>query len=57
MPLVCLQTLRIVDDDPLVNLILTFAKDVNMSIKAKSHYERERLVSCILTMRALAMSD
>ena len=28
-----------------------------MNLKAKSFYERERLVSCILTMRSLAMSD
>ena len=37
--------------------MLTFAKDVQINVKARSFYERERLVSSILTMRALAISD
>ena len=57
MSLVSLQILRVVDDDPNCNLMLTFDKDVQMNVKAASYTERERLISCILTMRNLAMSD
>ena len=46
-----------VDDDPNCNLMLTFDRDVQMNVKAASYADRERLISCILTMRSLAMSD
>ena len=57
MPLVCLTMMRVLDNDPTCNLVLIFTKDVQMNIKAKSYFERERLVSCILTMRNLAKGE
>ena len=57
MPLALLQVLRFVDNNPACNLMLTFVRDVQINVKARNFYERERLVSSILTMRTLAMSD
>ena len=57
MPLVCLKFMRIVDDSPKCNLMLTFEKDVQINVKAKSHNDRERLIACLLTVRSLALSE
>ena len=57
MPLVCLKVLKVVDDDPNCNLRLAFDRNVQMNVKAATYVDRERLISCILTMRGLAMSD
>lgn len=37
--------------------MLTFEKDVQIDIKAASYSDRERLISSILMMRNLAVSD
>ena len=37
--------------------MLTFEKDVQIDIKAASYADRERLISSILMMRNLAVSD
>lgn len=57
MSLISLQILRVVDDDPNCNLMLTFDKDVQINIKAATYADRERLISCVLTMRNLALSS
>ena len=57
MALISLQILKVVDDDSNCNLMLSFDKDVQINVKAGSYADRERLISCILTMRSLAMSD
>ena len=57
VPLTHLQIIRIIDDNQVINLILMFADDVEMVLHLATSEDREKLLSCLLTLRQFAFKD
>lgn len=55
-PLASLEYMRIIDDNPEFNLILTFSDDIQMILNAASFQDRERLIACTMTLRGFALA-
>ena len=48
--------MRVIDDNPECNLILTFNNDIQMILNATNYSDRERLIACIMTLRGFALA-
>ena len=48
--------MRVIDDNPECNLILTFNSNITIAINAPTFNDRERLIACTMTLRGLALA-
>ena len=48
--------MRVIDDNPECNLVLTFNNDIEIIINAATFTDRERLIACTMTLRGFALA-
>ena len=48
--------MRVIDDNPECNLILTFNNNIEMVLNCSCFTDRERLIACTMTLRGFALA-